>query len=128
MKTTKEKLEAARDRAENKAVEYYCEFEDELKWIYFTTKPISRYRNRKLPVLYDLWQENRRAWNDDELAFVAELGSGGYLLYEEDEDEPSRLQECTRRAIARLRTLAKRIAYWNAKYCELDFAVDECDC
>ena len=115
---TRKQLEAARDRAENRVNEWCCKYEAELENFFmkdggaqlFSLKEFYRYHRNK------------------SIANIIE--SDGVDVYEEDPDgniySYAEYRICTQRAIKRLRRIEDKINEWNARYCELDFAVDAC--
>ena len=115
-KKASEDLITARITAENRAFDYVCEFVVTLEEFYYTTKPIVRKRNRKLPTLKELY--DKKSLVDEELDFVTEIENSGYFIY--GEDAYGFLKECTSCAIELLRKRAKRIGYWNEKILALE--------
>ena len=94
------------DNANDKIFYWFCEYESELEW----------YEIRKRGVTL------KDKFGADNVADKAE--KSGIEIYEDDFDAPAGRKKVTRKAIARLRFLEKKIAEWEAKASLIEDALD----
>ena len=105
MKTLKQ-LEKARDNAERRACEWYYDYEDELVWHCVNLRGDMVSLIEAFSKVYQL---------DCSVADAIEASK--LKIYEKDDDDEDFgvYNECTRRAISRLRYLERKIKEWNEK-------------
>ena len=115
MKTLKQ-LERARDKAEERAYEWHCEY---VATLHEFCIPLENGNMLSLYLACNADYEHDRSVADA-------VEAGKFTVYEEDAyaDKNGVYKVCTRRAIARLRYLEKKIKEWNDKSYYLELATE----
>ena len=111
---TRKQLEAARNRAEDRAYEWYQKRGDVLGWYCILNK------DGKMNPLENVYGINGRLC--EEYALADNLIARNVDVYEEKAD--GSYKKCTRRAIAHIRRIEQKLQMWNDKCYYLDCAVD----